>query len=93
MYPIALIAGSLACQIYDPVTGAFRLARPMLINSGQFGPLDYVEGRTASLLLNGSVLLAGGENEDAGRFNNAELYDAGSGIFGPAGAMVSRLWN
>ena len=49
---------------------------------------NYLLGRTASLLLNGKVLLAGGEQEDTGRFDNAELYDPATGIFTATGAMT-----
>lgn len=45
-------------------------------------------GQSANLLLNGKVLLAGGEQEDEGRFNSARLYDVASGVFTSTGSMM-----
>ncbi len=65
-------------QVYDPVSATFSLRGAMFVTTPWGGPFapDYIAGQTANLLLNGKVLAAGGEQEDLGRFNNAELYDA-----------------
>ena len=78
-----LFASESAAEIYDPVTGAFSLRGSMATRSG-----NYLLGRTASLLMDGKVLLAGGEQEDTGLYNNAELYDAATGVFSFTGAMT-----
>jgi hypothetical protein len=85
-----LFATEPSAQVYDPVNAAFSLKGAMLV-SGPFGnPFapDYISGQTANLLLNGKVLMAGGEQEDTGRYNTALLYDAGSGLFVPTGSMI-----
>ena len=81
-----LFATAPSAQAYDPASGAFSLRGAMLIN-GQFSVPPFVD-RTANLLLNGRVLTAGGYDEAAGRLSEAELYDAASGVFVPAGSMT-----
>jgi len=44
-------------------------------------------GQTATLLVDGRVLVAGGFNSDAGDLAETELYDATSESFSPAGSM------
>ena len=85
-----LFASEPAAQVYDPVSGAFRLSGPMSVTN-EFGttfPPDYIADRTANLLLSGRVLAAGGEQEDIGRFNDAQLYDPATGVFVPTGSMA-----
>jgi hypothetical protein len=65
-------------QIYDPDTNAFRVTGRMIE--------DHI---AATLLLNGKVLLAGGES-DFGRSAGAELYNAATGTFSSTGAMTTR---
>jgi len=82
-----LFATEPAAETYDPMTGTFSLRGSMLTPAGP----NYLLGRTASLLMDGKVLLAGGEQEDTGLYNNAELYDAATGVFSFTGAMtISR---
>ncbi len=64
-------------QLYDPDTGIFSRTGSML-EPGQ---------SAATLLLNGTVLFAGGE--DLGRLSRAELYDVTTGVFSSTGNMLS----
>ena len=85
-----LFATEPTAQVYDPVSAAFSVRGAMLVTTpfgNPFAP-DYISGQTANLLLNGKVLTAGGEQEDSGRFNDAELYEAASGLFVPSGSMI-----
>jgi hypothetical protein len=85
-----LFASEPNAQVYDPVSSSFSLKGAIAITS-EFGTTvtpDYVVDRTANLLLSGKVLAAGGEQEDLGRFNDAQLYDPASGVFVPTGSMA-----
>ena len=75
-----LFAREPAAQIYDPATATFNLSGSMVVTflGNPIAP-DYVDGQTATLLLNGTVLAAGGDNEDVGRFNSTELYNQRQG--------------
>jgi WD40 repeat protein len=85
-----LFAREPAAQIYNPATATFSLSGSMYVGfSGSQVAPDYVDGQTATLLLNGTVLVAGGANEDFGRFNSTELYNPASGAFVPAASMLS----
>jgi hypothetical protein len=79
-----LFATEPTAQIYDPATGTFSLRGAMVTGVG----LPYIAGRTATLLMNGKVLAAGGEQEDTGRFDSAELYDPAAGVFTATGSMT-----
>jgi hypothetical protein len=61
-----------------------------MITPCSFGnlPPQYIYGRTATLLQQGTVLLSGGEHEDCGRYAQAELYDAVSTKFTATGSMT-----
>jgi hypothetical protein len=84
-----LIAAEPAAQLYDPVTNSFLRTTTMVTGtSGGLGVPQYIAGRTATLLENGRVLLAGGEHEDFGRFKTAELYDPSTGTFARTGDMA-----
>jgi hypothetical protein len=72
-----LLASLPRAELYDPATGTFAGTGAMLTNTGW----SYISGRPAALLLNGKVLLTGGEQEDVGRFPQAELYDPATGAF------------
>ena len=68
-----------SAEIYDPGTGKFRLAGSMSVARS---------GATATLLLSGKVLVAGGCSPDFGTFpstvcpiGSAELYDPGTDSF------------
>ena len=45
-------------------------------------------GHTATLLLNGKVLLAGGRDANASTLVSAEIYDPETGTFGPTGQFT-----
>jgi hypothetical protein len=85
-----LIAGEPDSELYDPANGTFRLTGATVTPC--FGSGDraaqYISGRTATLLMNGKVLEAGGAHEDCGRFANAELYDPAAGKFVATGSMT-----
>ena len=81
-----LFAGEPVSEIYDPVSGTFSLTGVMTTPCFGGRP-GYIGGRTATLLTNGKVLLTGGEQEDCGRFDNAEIYDPATGIFTATGKM------
>ncbi len=84
-----LFAREPAAQIYNPASATFNLSGAMSVSFlGNPVAPDYVDGRTATLLLNGTVLVAGGANEDLGRFNSTELYDPASGVFVTAASML-----
>ncbi len=85
-----LFAREPAAQIYNPATATFKLSGSMYVSvSGNPVAPDYVDGQTATLLLNGTVLVAGGANEDLGRFNSTELIDnPASGVFVPTAASM-----
>jgi hypothetical protein len=64
-------------EVYDPVAGTFSLTGAMTGGDG-----------TATLLTNGNVLLAGGEDSGDFRVDTAELYDASAGSFHATGEMT-----
>jgi hypothetical protein len=69
-----------AAEIYDPQTGVFT-------ETGKPASLSYNDGLpTATLLMNGKILVAGGA-DDSGIHKSAELFDASTGNFTPAGSM------
>src|SRR5579872_6830381 len=74
-------------ELYDPVTGTFKVTgRPHTFGFGS----DIWSAHTATLLPNGKVLLAGGENEDFGYFSNTELYDPSTDTFTASGNILLR---
>jgi len=72
------------CQLYDPQKGEF-------VETGQLTTRR--DAHTATLLPNGKVLVAGGENVNHGGFSvllsSAELYDPATGRFSLTGSMVT----
>ena len=77
-----LFPGQYPAQVYDRRTNAFTLTGTMIDDHS-----------AATLLLNGNVLLAGGES-DFGRSATAELYDPTIGAFSPTASMTTRrVWH
>ena len=71
-----------AAELYDPNAGSFTPAGKPLAQS-------YTGGLpTATLVMNGKILVAGGATVDLFR-TGAELYDSSSGIFTATGNMVT----
>jgi hypothetical protein len=85
-----LIAGSIGVkdgELYDPATGQFRWTGAVR---------TVAENRTATLLANGRVLLAGGDRNLAGAlgpiviYRTAEIYDPLTGMFTSTGSMKNE---
>jgi hypothetical protein len=81
-----LIAATPTAELYDPATDTFSLTDAMMIPCIS-PPWGYVYGLTATVLNDGTVLVAGGSN-DCGRFAKAELYDPRAGTFAATGNMT-----
>jgi hypothetical protein len=76
-----LFGGQYPAQLYDPVSGTFSVT----------GAMADPDHSTATLLMNGKVLFAGGVS--VGRSLTAELYDPAAGTFAFTGNMASRrVW-
>jgi hypothetical protein len=76
-----LFPGQYPAQLYDPIRDTFRAAGMMISDHS-----------AATLLTNGTVLFAGGE--DFGRSSSAELYDPVRGAFASTGNMAGpRVWH
>jgi len=73
-------AGNVA-ELYDPVAGSFSQTGNMVASRG---------GQTATLLMNGKVLIAGGAdpNNTDNSIASAELYDPATGLFSAAASMT-----
>ena len=73
-----------AAELFDPVAGTFNLTSNEVLSSAP--------GRTATVLMNGKVLLAGGLCDGCGVFSSAAVYDSSTGIFTLTGDMTTGRW-
>lgn len=75
----------ISAQLYDPVTGVFRLTGAM-VHPAAFS------GRSATLLTNGKVLFAGGlvigNSQPYAGYPDGELYDPSAGNFTASGNLI-----
>ena len=83
-----------AAAVYDPATGTFSLTDTMINGHAPIG-------RSATLLMSGKVLFAGGELNDAAvladggqppYYPYAELYDPSNGSFAATGNMTEARY-
>jgi len=80
--------GALAsAELYDPVSGTWTATASMPeARSGSATPLP--SAHTATLLLDGTVLVAGGYTGEGGALASAELYDPRSGSWTTTASMI-----
>lgn len=71
-------------ELYDPSTGTFARTGDMVDPLQGAQPL-------AILLMNGKVLIAGGDLGDFGGSTSAEIYDPAAGVFTGTGKMTADI--
>lgn len=74
-----LIVGGNTAEIYDPKTGLFAATGATAHERS---------GHTATTLLGGRILIAGGVDQADGPVGVAEIYNPKTGLFSPTGSMV-----
>lgn len=73
------------CELYDPQTGTWSLTGSMTNVLGYSSRMRH----TATLLPNGKVLVAGGDDANLQHTARAELYDPNNGKWSPTASMNS----
>ncbi len=87
-----LVAGGIAAEIYDPATNTFSLTGTLTaLPNGimRTFPPTWIDPSKTVLLLNGTVLFTGGD-DDSGPEASAWLYDPATGTFSDTGNMATR---
>jgi WD40 repeat protein len=74
-----------SAELYNPATGTWSVTGSM--HQGRSGLNG--DGASATLLPDGQVLIAGGEDANFNLLSSAELYNPATGKFTPTGSMLS----